>query len=312
MVSIRDHGGMCCGARHIYNFTDQEETNPLLIIEALQRVPHGRMVEAILNDRQLSTMPRTLETLKMLGFVLTDVYINHNHGPQRRNYRFSYCSDRRALTEAARYWTGMVASIEANGGMPPTRLPQLRNRMQPPPPPPTMPPGTHPETGHPIEMGQTGARYRVVRRDSPHFNQFVFLREPLRNTSYYAETLVGSNRLRASFRRTSLVYDPPERARPPVAPARQEPHAPIEPYVHNGAILLTNAGQAVAAPAPQAVPVVVATTYHNVLRTGRSDAGFSTYQNARAAAPRAQGIVDKREILSDGSVRWETVREEDR
>lgn len=60
--------------------------------------------------------------------------------------------------------------------------------------------------------------------------------------------------------------------------------------------------------APQRVVVapprrVIHSTFHNVLRGGRSEAGWPTLEAARAAAPRARS-VDRRDIYNDGSVEY--------
>ena len=63
-----------------------------------------------------------------------------------------------------------------------------------------------------------------------------------------------------------------------------------------------------AAPAPAPVreePRIVLSSYHNVLRDGRSDAGWSTREQAFAAAPRAASI-DRRDIYASGVTRWVT------
>lgn len=58
-------------------------------------------------------------------------------------------------------------------------------------------------------------------------------------------------------------------------------------------------------PAPRpAAPVVVARLYHNVLRSGRSEAGWPTLEAARAAAPRCRRI-DCQEILDTGAILWQ-------
>jgi hypothetical protein len=55
--------------------------------------------------------------------------------------------------------------------------------------------------------------------------------------------------------------------------------------------------------APAPVVRTVISTYHNVLRAGRSDAGWSTRAAAAGAAPRAVRI-DRRDVRSDGNIVW--------
>lgn len=59
----------------------------------------------------------------------------------------------------------------------------------------------------------------------------------------------------------------------------------------------------VAPVAPLAPPRVVCSAYHNVLRAGRSQAGWLSRDVAVAAAPRAQRI-DRCDTFSDGTTRW--------
>lgn len=66
----------------------------------------------------------------------------------------------------------------------------------------------------------------------------------------------------------------------------------------------------VPAPAPQRVEVpapvrIIHSTFHNVLRDGRSEAGWPTIEAARAAAPRARSI-DRKDIYSNGEVQYAT------
>lgn len=62
------------------------------------------------------------------------------------------------------------------------------------------------------------------------------------------------------------------------------------------------------APAPPA-PAIVASFFYNVLAAGRSTAGHTTFQEARAAAPRCRR-VDRLNVYASGQRRWvENVRE---
>lgn len=116
MVSMVNHGGHCCGARHLRGFGRAENANPNLINAAAQQVPDQRMTEVILNGTQVSQHPAVLQRLADLGFVLDGHWINGNH--QSHNYRFSRCDDRRPLDLAG--WNGMVMAPGLTG-----RLPQI-------------------------------------------------------------------------------------------------------------------------------------------------------------------------------------------
>ena len=117
MVQVNEHGGGCCGARHIRGFGDAENRDPDLINTAAAEVPPSRMTEVILNGNQVRSYPAILERLANLGFVLDGHWINGNHGSH--NYRFSRCDNRLPLDLAG--WNGMVMSAGLHG-----RLPEVR------------------------------------------------------------------------------------------------------------------------------------------------------------------------------------------
>lgn len=115
MVRVVDHGGHCCGARHIYSFGAEEIANPNLINTTVSQVPQGRMIEVILNGEQVAARYQpVLDRLADLGFVLTDHYRNSNH--DSHNWRFSRCDRREALN--LRNWRGQVINAQMTGNLP--------------------------------------------------------------------------------------------------------------------------------------------------------------------------------------------------
>lgn len=118
MVSVRAHGGNCCGAYHISGFGDDEERNPDLIDAAVAQCPAGRQLEAILNGTQVRSRPRTLQRLADLGFVLVGHTRNSNH--DSHIYTFHRDDRREPLLEGplANRWNGMVITPGLNGTLP--------------------------------------------------------------------------------------------------------------------------------------------------------------------------------------------------
>jgi hypothetical protein len=112
MVTVAAHGGLCCGARHIYGF-DNHNT-PEDIDRALASIPKDRMVEVILNQRQVDAHQHVLNHLARRGFVFDGRWINGNHN--RTNYRFTRCDNRLPLSLPQ--WNGMVADPDLAGALP--------------------------------------------------------------------------------------------------------------------------------------------------------------------------------------------------
>lgn len=128
MVTLRAHGGSCCGMRHIHSFSGQENNNPDLIDQALSQAINGQGVEVVLSGAQVESYPNVLERLAQLGFVLDGHWRNGNHGsqtdpranPGTHNYRFTRADRREALNAGpiARRWRGMVLTPGLAGLLP--------------------------------------------------------------------------------------------------------------------------------------------------------------------------------------------------
>lgn len=78
MVRIRNHGGMCCGARHIYDFVDDVPEEMRRTKNLIQRSGKGRLYEVILNYNQVRF--GYLDPLLEMGFRLVTKFKNSTGG----------------------------------------------------------------------------------------------------------------------------------------------------------------------------------------------------------------------------------------
>lgn len=129
MVTVINHGGSCCGMKHIRGFNNAENNNPDLINAAIATIINGQGQEVVLNGMQVQSYPHVLERLAHLGFVLDGHWRNGNHGtptlPARptnahlgtHNYRFTRADRREALLAGpiAGRWNGMVIDPALTG-----------------------------------------------------------------------------------------------------------------------------------------------------------------------------------------------------
>lgn len=120
-LSYVNHGGLCCGSRHLYGFGSRDST-------AAQIVPKlneaGKRVVVILNQYQVQDSPNVLNELARTGFVLTDRW---NNSSGSVCYSFTRCDERLPLADLPFEWNGMKASDGIYHG----------NLTQPPEPIPT-------------------------------------------------------------------------------------------------------------------------------------------------------------------------------
>lgn len=131
MVYLKNHGGSCCGAKHIHSFGEDVERTPETITDMVKTVMNGQAIEIILNGTQVAAKPRTLAKLAELGFVLDSHWRNGNHGrpllsPQPTDaelgshcYRFTRADRRQALLDGPinGLWNGMVISAGLSGNL---------------------------------------------------------------------------------------------------------------------------------------------------------------------------------------------------
>lgn len=321
MVLVSNHGGSCCGARHIHGFSQREEDNPGSIDAAQAQVDRWRMTEVILNGTQVTSKPRTLQRLADLGYVLTAHYVNGNHNSD--NYVFQRCDNRRPLIDAGGNcvipgWTGSVITPRLSGELPtitastggdPTRY--LR-------------PGLVREVLSHRESPLTRRGLRVVwnaARDSgdeyasghgPEFRPIGSL-GTLRRCSfedhYYIQWDNPDDRAAAGGENPSFYVNRCQftvltageaRDNPRVLP----PEAPVVVTRHDEApdyqAVLETCG-VVAEVREARAPAVVFATFHNVYRDGRVGAGYDSLDAALGARRGRNGRVLRRDIYSDGT-----------
>jgi hypothetical protein len=305
MVALAAHGGHCCGARHLYGFSAVENQNPNEIVRQLATSDSGRLVEVILNGDQVRGYPAAVAKLAELGFVLVGHYINNNHNSH--NYVFHRADRRLPLTGLA-WWPGQVITPAMRGNLTPHRTLTQHIPARPTPPRP-----------QPVLMRQHGRNFLLIgdrvrvnnERSARHGREFIidsFRQEWGSNDTAVMRDPVDGGLFVLSVYSLIVVTRVAEPAPVPAPPPAAPPAVPQLPVQrHDQPDLHRIEGVARPAPAPVAPPppppTVVSSTFHNVLRTGRSEAGWMTLAQAREAAPRARS-VDRRDVYSDGTVRW--------
>jgi len=145
-MNMDDHGGSCCGVRHIYGFdrsSPNELTTLLAQVDALNRVARAtpdshRLVEVILSERQVTADSGntgwTAEVreaggwpaiLAANGFSLVNRFENANSG--KKCYIFHRVNNPLSLTDLPFEWAGPLGAQRA--------APAARARRQAPPAP---------------------------------------------------------------------------------------------------------------------------------------------------------------------------------
>lgn len=296
MVNISNHGGSCCGARHVHGFGTGD--SPLNITQMHNHVASApdRLTEIILNRNQCRSSPDLLAAMAARGFVLTTGFKNGNHDSDVFVF---HRSDRRLRLDNTErdfgfVWNGqlasptlhgnldaLVATVAAATGIPPiytNRGSRLYNQYI---------------SRYPRQM--------VLRYDGPAVH--------LRNTTFrlpelapgWAQVLSRLDRYTPDLRvRQDVTGDLKKLAMSSfvieqfgeAAEPQQAPPLGNQRYA-------TAANEAGAAPA--AAERIVYTTHHNVYRDGRIGAGYPSSEEARNAAPRAAQRLT-RNIYNTGRV----------
>lgn len=83
---INNHGGGCCGMRHIYGFHGSSLTERAMLKTRLKEVPASRLAEVVLTDAQCTKA--RLDLLKENGFRYVCSFINGN--TRRKLHIFHY------------------------------------------------------------------------------------------------------------------------------------------------------------------------------------------------------------------------------
>jgi len=301
MVNISNHGGSCCGARHVHGFGTVDALNNIAQMHNLVASAPDRLTEIILNRTQCRASPNLLAAMAARGFVLTTGFKNGNHDSDVFVF---HRSDRRLRLDNTErdfgfVWEGQLAQPTLHGNL------DALVATNPPAP----------------QGGQLQEHYR--REGSQVYDQFL---------RYYPNDMllsyVGPSQARQghifglrdgyanwqsarsyNYRglRTLLVRDVTtgEDAELSIqsfqihrftAPA---PPPPPPPPLGNQRYA-TAAVEAGAAPAAIEERVVY-TTFHNVYRDGRIGAGYPTTEEARDASPRAAQRLT-RNIYNTGRV----------
>lgn len=119
MVNISNHGGSCCGARHIYGFGVVDALNNIAQMHNLVASAPDRLTEIILNRSQCRASPNLLAAMAARGFVLTTGFKNGNHDSDVFVF---HRSDRRLRLDNTERdfgfeWTGQLAQPTLHGNL---------------------------------------------------------------------------------------------------------------------------------------------------------------------------------------------------
>jgi hypothetical protein len=284
MVTLRNHGGHCCGAQHIHGFVGDRLESDFTELYQFTQQRDPCLHEVILNSSQCRDNPRLVAKLAELGYVLTTGFINGNHNSSV--YVFHRTGRRLPLNDLPFVWAGQIASPSLRGTL--TRLPaptHNRNGV------PTRPRGSLVESRH----IRTGDRF-TYHNPSNELNGAI-LTYPGQGITWYEErvTLFHEETGR-EYRRAISTLRWYSQAAQPAAP--QQLVIPEQRHHQDDDERLV-----VHVPAPYE-RVVVHTTYHNVFRDGRVGPGYLSLEEARNGAPRAGNRQIKR-IYSDGTIETE-------
>lgn len=299
MVYISNHGGSCCGARHVHGFGTGD--SPLNITQMHNHVASApdRLTEIILNRTQCRSSPDLLAAMAARGFVLTTGFKNGNHDSDVFVF---HRSDRRLRLDNTErdfgfVWEGQLASPTLHGELDalvannaPAPLQEHHRRV-----------GTaiydmflqyYPNSmllrytgpsqarqGHIFGLRNGVVNWQNAR--SFNYNGLRTLRVRDVTTGEDAELSIHSFQIHR-FTAAAPQPAPP----PPPPPLGNQRYA-------------TAANEAGAAPA--AAERIVYTTHHNVYRDGRIGAGYPSSEEARNAAPRAAQRLT-RNIYNTGRV----------
>ena len=288
MVSLKAHGGHCCGAQHIHGFTNGRAADILELYQLTQQ-RDPCLHEVILNESQCRANPVLLNKLAQLGYVLTTGFVNGNH--DSFVYVFHRAGRRLPLNNLNFDWAGQIVSPSIAGALP--RLPQIPGYTHNENPMITAVRGAYVSPRH-IRPGDVFT-YHNPQNDL-HGAQLVYV-GPLVPSQYDTRIkLTNVSTGRVVLRAISCLrwY---EQANPPTVD--QLPVVPLQRHTQNDNHI----------PAPVRLqnwngrepPTVVYSTYHNVFRDGRVGPGYPSLEEARNGAPRV-AVRHRQDVYSDGTV----------
>ena len=298
MVNISNHGGSCCGARHIYGFGAVDALNNIAQMHNLVASAPDRLTEIILNRSQCRASPNLLAAMAARGFVLTTGFKNGNHNSDVFVF---HRSDRRLRLDNTErdfgfVWTGQLASPTLHGNLDAlvaTNAPAPQDTLQeqyrrvgarinmqflPRYPDDMLLQYSGPSQvrqGHIFGLRDGDANWQSAR--SYPYNGSRCLRVRNVTTGEEAELAITSFQIH----RFTAAAPQPALPRPPLGnqtyatAANEQPRAEAERVVY--------------------------TTHHNVYRDGRIGAGYPTTEEAHNAAPRAAQRLT-RNIYNTGRV----------
>lgn len=298
MVHISNHGGFCCGARHIHSFGTEDLLQNITQMHNLVASAPDRLTEIILNRSQCRASPNLLAAMAARGFVLTTGFKNGNHDSDVFVF---HRSDRRLRLDNTErdfgfVWTGQLAQPTLHGNLdalvapnapaPQDTLQEQHRRV-----------GAmvydqflhlYPDDmllqysgpsqvrqGHIFGLRDRYANWQSARGINYHGLRTLRVRDV--TTGEDAELSLHSFQIH----RFTAAAPQPALPRPPLGnqtyatAANEQPRAEAERVVY--------------------------TTHHNVYRDGRIGAGYPTTEEARDAAPRAAQRLT-RNIYNTGRV----------
>ena len=292
MAQYANHGGSCCGMRHIFNFRDDERTNIRSLIENLNTLGADNRLqqEVILSNRQTTEYPGLVDELARLGFVYTSSWTGQHGTPV---HLFLRAKMRLALSEANFYerWTqagGMLPHPALAGS-----LPIWREQVRPRVVQQHQRPGAYQYNNYLV----VGDRVRVNSPNSRlHDTEQTISGFRTTDNYYSAATFAGvENHLRISVNNLTLI--------PAAAPAAPPPApAPIA-YRHPNAANVAFAAPRENVPVPP-VPArrLILSQFYCVFRnTGQPSRVFATLAAGQEAYPRATQWFE-RKVYSDGEI----------
>jgi len=298
MVNISNHGGSCCGARHIYGFGAVDALNNIAQMHNLVASAPDRLTEIILNRSQCRASPNLLAAMAARGFVLTTGFKNGNHDSDVFVF---HRSDRRLRLDNTErdfgfVWTGQLAQPTLHGNLDAlvaTNAPAPQDTLQeqyrrvgarinmqflPRYPDDMLLQYSGPSQvrqGHIFGLRDGDANWQSAR--SYPYNGSRCLRVRNVTTGEEAELAITSFQIH----RFTAAAPQPALPRPPLGnqtyatAANEQPRAEAERVVY--------------------------TTHHNVYRDGRIGAGYPTTEEAQDASPRAAQRLT-RNIYNTGRV----------
>ena len=116
--TVTNHGGLCCGIRHVFRFGAHLNNDPDELTRLLDReIPFGRLIEITLTLAQIRQCPRTLQKMADLGFVLVGYFNNHNSGSSVAVFHLAPSRLPLASLVDENLWTGQVLTPTMGGNL---------------------------------------------------------------------------------------------------------------------------------------------------------------------------------------------------